>query len=76
MNEYLLELVQMQFETGHRLDECYEDFRKLLKEDGFAANRKSYEFYISLWALGPAGFYEQYKDVLNFDPDFATEYGS
>ena len=33
------------------------------------------EFYSELQDLGPAGFYEEYKDKLEFDTDFVREYG-
>lgn len=61
-NESPLELAQMSFETGHWFD--LDDFD----------NADDYEEYIEYMDLGPSGFYEEYKDELDFDPDFAGEY--
>lgn len=53
----------MSFETGHRFEK--NDFE----------NKNEFNKYLELMDLGPAGFYEEYKDVLDFDPGFVSEYG-
>lgn len=59
-----LECAQMSFENGTRF--CIEDFDN---------NESLYNEYLELMELGPVGFYEEYKDSLDFDEDFVTEYG-
>lgn len=60
----ILEMAQMHFEQGTYFE--LEDF------DG---NEDAYTRYLELVELGPAGFYEEYKDELDFDEDFVREYG-
>lgn len=62
-SESPLDLAQMSFETGHHFDR--EDFDRA----------KDYKEYRGYMDLGPSGFYEEYKDELDFDPDFVSEYG-
>lgn len=59
----ILDMAQMSFETGQRF-----------RPDDFDSKRE-YNEYSSYMELGPSGFYEEYKDILDFDPDFASEYG-
>lgn len=59
----LLDMAQMSFETGVRFDE------------GDFEDSEDFDKYQQLIDLGPAGFYEEYKDTLDFDPDFVAEYG-
>lgn len=58
-----LECAQMSFESGHRFEK--NDF-----EDSEAYNE-----YLKYMEMGPAGFYEEFKDELDFDEDFIAEYG-
>lgn len=59
----VLELAQMGFEMGHRLDR--DDFD----------NEEEWDEYLEYVNMGPAGFYEEFKDQLDFDPDFVAMYG-
>lgn len=78
----IVEIVKMSFECGHflfdemeiayTLAETYpeksnEELKQLLK--------LCIEYHTELRALGPTGFYEEFKDTLDFDPDFVAEYG-
>ena len=72
--DIILEIVQGEFETGQRLADSQEDFFKLLKDDGIRPSTKMWDFYNECHDLGPSGFYAEYKDVLNFDPMFVSEY--
>lgn len=63
-DETPLELALQSFETGHWYDR--DDFDRA----------KDYKEYREYMDLGPSGFYEEYKDELDFDPDFASEYGN
>lgn len=60
----ILEMAQMHFEQGTYFE--VEDF------DG---DEDAYREYAELVDLGPVGFYEEYKDKLDFDEDFVREYG-
>ena len=62
--DYILEIVQSCFETGHTCIE-QEDFESL----------EDYEKALDLLNLGPFGFYEEFKDELDFDEMFIAEYG-
>ena len=57
-----LEAAQMSFESGHRADE--NDFR----------SHEDYEQYLEYMDMGPEGFYEEFKDDLDFDDMFVEEY--
>lgn len=63
-DETPLELALQSFETGHWYDR--DDFDRA----------KDYKEYREYMDLGPSGFYEEYKDELDFDPDFISEYGN
>lgn len=67
----IMEVVAMSFETGHRSFEDYHDFKREYPKLGKAG----WEYYCELVNLGPAGFYEEFKDVYDFDPMFVEEYG-
>ncbi len=57
-----LEAAQMSFESGHIADE--NDFR----------SNEDYEQYLEYMDMGPEGFYEEFKDDLDFDDMFVEEY--
>lgn len=66
----IINVVAMGFETGHSF---FEDKREFNRE---CPNLKGgWEYYCELVNLGPAGFYEEFKDVYTFDPMFIEEYG-
>ena len=72
----ILDAVKGEFETGHGYLEDKRDFEEML--DRRLSDKKFdelFEYYSELQDLGPSGFYEEYKDVLDFDPDFISEYG-
>lgn len=74
--DIILEIVQGEFETGQRIADSQDEFFKLLKDDGIRPSTKMWDFYNECHDLGPSGFYAEYKDVLNFDPMFVSEYGT
>lgn len=59
------------FECGHFGIETYEDFKREYSE----YNKDAWEYYNELVQMGPEGFYEEFKDEYDFDPDFIAEYG-
>lgn len=74
--DIILDTVKGEFETGHGYLEDKRDFEEML--DRRLSDKKFdelFEYYSELQDLGPSGFYEEYKDVLDFDPDFISEYG-
>ena len=75
MRDFVLELVQSEYETGHILAEDRAEFNELCREEGYRATKAMYDLYEECHNLGPAGFYAEYKDELDFDPMFVSEYG-
>ena len=75
MREFVLELVQSEYETGHRLAEDRNEFNELCRDEGYRALKSMYDFYEECHELGPSGFYATYKNELDFDPDFIEEFG-
>jgi hypothetical protein len=78
----IIEITKMSFETGHfgfeemelayllvstYSDKSNEELKPLLK--------MCLDYYNELVNLGPVGFYEEFKDVCDFDPMFVEEYG-
>ena len=74
--DIIIDAVKGEFETGHGYIEDKDEFEEML---GRTLTIDEYEdlkeFYSELQDLGPAGFYEEYKDKLEFDTDFVREYG-
>lgn len=58
-----LEAAQMSFESGHYANE--NDFK----------SDEDYQQYLEYMDMGPEGFYEEFKDDLDFDEMFVAEYG-
>lgn len=52
----------MSFESGHRTDK--NDFKSI----------EDYQKYLEYMNMGPEGFYEEFKDDLDFDDMFVEEY--
>lgn len=75
MRSYVLDLVLSEFETGHILCDDYNEFKNLIKEDGYRPSKEMYRLYCECHELGPVGFYEEYRDELSFSDDFIREYG-
>lgn len=59
----VIDLAQMSFESGHYFE-----------RSDFDSNAE-YEEYLGYMDMGPEGFYEEFKDQLDFDPDFVAMYG-
>lgn len=74
--DIIIDAVKGEFETGHGYIEDKDEFEEML---GRTLTIDEYEdlkeFYSKLQDLGPVGFYEEYKDKLEFDTDFVREYG-
>lgn len=69
--EVIRDMVAMSFETGHGRFEDFREFKRECPEFG----KDAWEYYNELVNMGPAGFYEEFKDDYDFDPDFIAEYG-
>lgn len=69
----LINIVAMSFETGHFSFDNFEDFKN---ECSHMTNLEAaWAYYNELVNMGPAGFYEEFKDVYDFDDMFVSEYG-
>ena len=66
VKQELIEVVAMSFETGHFSFEDYTDFKREYPNLG----KEAWEYYCELVQMGPVGFYEEFKDVYDFDPMF------
>ena len=71
VKQELIEVVAMSFETGHIAFETYKDFKREYPNLG----KEAWEFYNELVNMGPAGFYQEFKDERTWDLDFVAEYG-
>jgi hypothetical protein len=79
----IIEIVATSFETGHFSDfdqlemsvVLVQEYPKASKEELWKLLAAAKEYYDELVNLGPAGFYEEFKCVYDFDPMFAQEYG-
>lgn len=67
----IIEVVAMSFETGHFSFDSFEDFKREYPD--FAET--GWDYYCELVNFGPVGFYEEFKDIYDFDPMFVEEYG-
>ena len=70
MHNKLRDMAAISFETGHFPFETFEDF----KDEFPHRSQEHWEHYCELINLGPAGFYEEFKDEYDFDPMFIEEY--
>jgi hypothetical protein len=83
MKNEIAEIVKMSFETGHfsELDELeiaasiIEYYPELDLSGQKRVYEQACEYYLELVNYGPVGFYEEFKDVYDFDPMFVEEYG-
>ena len=71
---YVLELVLSEYETGHTLVDDYNEFARLVEEEDFTADTDMWNLYLECHDLGPVGFYEEYKNILDFSDEFKSEY--
>lgn len=74
--DMIKEMVQMDFECGHPENDQRELTRLLSEDPEFTGDEEAAaRYYMELLSYGPAGFYEEFRDELDFDPDFAAMYG-
>ena len=79
-DQYLIDWVGACFETGHGWAEDFDEFVEMI-QDEFGSEISSdklkqlYSQYQEMCELGPAGFYEEYKDRFDFSSDYISEYG-
>ena len=59
----VLDMALMSYESGHNFERS--DF----------SSDERYQEYVELMEMGPAGFYDEYKDELDFSDDFVSEFG-
>ena len=71
----IIDVVKGIFETGHEYIEDKQEMEEIVNHRLTSSSySRLYAFYQELLDLGPEGFYEEYKDKLEFDPDFIEEY--
>lgn len=79
-DQYLIDWVGACFETGHGWAEDFDEFVEMI-QDEFNLEISSdkleqlYSQYQEMCELGPAGFYEEYRDRFDFSSDYISEYG-
>lgn len=74
MKNSIEEIVFNEFESGHLFADDYESFKSLMRDEGLRATPRAYSYYQELHELGPAGFYDEFKDKFEFDSMFIDEY--
>ena len=82
VKQEIIKIVAASFETGHFSDfdqlemsaVLVQEYPKANKEELWKLLAAANEYYNELVNLGPAGFYEEFKCVYDFDPMFAQEY--
>lgn len=67
------EIALADFESGHFTDMNF--FIEDEEGDFEGVETAAADYYAELINMGPGGFYEEFRDELDFDPDFAAEYG-
>ena len=79
----IIEIAAISFETGHFGFDSFELSAMLVEKYPEASKKENEEllksvcqYYDELINLGPVGFYEEFKDVYDFDPMFVAEYGT
>lgn len=70
--DLIINMVKDGFETGHP----YIDYEEFSQDEEIGDINAAWEFYNKLINLGPAGFYNEYYDELEFSDDYKAEYGS
>lgn len=71
--DLIKEIALADFECGHFTD--VEFFVDDEEGDFTGVEQAAADYYQELVNMGPAGFYEEFRDELDFDPDFVAEYG-
>lgn len=73
--QVIVDNIHIGFETGHvEYFDDYDEFARYFEEEGIEPTEDLYNYYLELVDLGPSGFYEEFKDSLDFSSDFASEY--
>lgn len=67
------EIALADFESGHFTDMNF--FIEDEEGDFTGVETAAADYYAELINMGPGGFYEEFRDELDFDPDFVAEYG-
>lgn len=67
------EIALADFESGHFTDMNF--FIEDEEGDFTGVEIAAADYYAELINMGPGGFYEEFRDELDFDPDFVAEYG-
>ena len=67
------EIALADFESGHFTDMNF--FIEDEEGDFTGVEIAAADYYAELINMGPEGFYEEFRDELDFDPDFVAEYG-
>ena len=67
------EIALADFESGHFTDMNF--FIEDEEGDFTGVETVAADYYAELINMGPEGFYEEFRDELDFDPDFVAEYG-
>ena len=79
IKDSIIYLVKLTFESGVGYIDDVNEFKQLMSEDGYELNDKEaqimYNYYKELIDMGPEGFLDEFKDQLDFDDDFESEYG-
>lgn len=71
--DLIKEIALADFECGHFTTE--EFFLEDCEGDFEGAEQEAANYYRELVEMGPAGFYEEFADELDFSDDFVAEYG-
>lgn len=66
------EIALADFESGHFTDMNF--FIEDEEGDFTGVETAAADYYAELINMGPEGFYEEFRDELDFDPSFAAEY--
>ena len=71
------EMAKCDYECGGCVDPYDESFKELLWEDEDLCDNmeEAQDYYQELADMGPAGFYEEFQDEFDWDPDFVAQYG-
>lgn len=74
---YIEEMVRDDLECGHPMDPWDDYTLRLFREDETLKSvaKKALDYYAELLSYGPAGFYEEFRDELEFSSGYVAEYG-
>lgn len=76
LEEIILEIALEDYESGHTTATDKASFDHILQADfNIEVGDEAFDFYTKCKNMGPVGFYEEYKDELDFSPEFKAEHG-